>query len=245
VPHGAVLGLEVHGAGVHASIPRDGRQLFLRSADPGADARSGGFLPALRVGRRYQQAFWQRVLDYDFYAGGQWAFLAKDHFEICMRRPGPGSATQRGSSEWSFRVKVLSPAGITVNCSIVCPCGDERELCPGDTLTVDVPPALSSEGGSTEGARGLHFTFMPYGDVQHATTVAAVRPASVSFDFSATLAGEVQATKLLPDLSSLAAGEGDEGAAERQTSRRQTWPTGGNAGVLRLPVTVALDTGTP
>jgi len=77
-----------------------------------------------------------------------------DHFEILSNR----SSVQ---DDCRFRLRVLSPAGASVNYGATLPSGEERDLRPSDTLTVGEGASL---GGPTTGRQraGLHFTFIPF-----------------------------------------------------------------------------------
>jgi len=143
-PLDAIFCLEVHGENVRSDLMSEARQLYF--------CADGVTSPALRVGRYYQQTFWRRVLNPNFYALGSWAFVATDHFEIISHR----RAVSVEGSEWTSRLRVLSSAGLAVNYTTTLVAGDEHLLSPSDTLTVDAPSCGSG------GPRGLHFTFIPF-----------------------------------------------------------------------------------
>ena len=60
--------------------------------------------------------------------------ITQDHFEILsIRRTNPHS---HEPADWRFRLRVLSPTGLTVNYSTMLTAGDERDLQQSDTITV-------------------------------------------------------------------------------------------------------------
>lgn len=156
-PRGALASLEVFGRVASAGLPREARQIILCCEQSSASP------VALRIGRHYQRGFWRRALDPDFYIGGSWAFLASDHFEVVARPPGATRACRPDAleHEWRFRVRVLSVAGLTINHSVVCACGDEQELRPGDTLTVEAGPRAAGAPADAGQPPSLHFLFSP------------------------------------------------------------------------------------
>jgi len=87
--------------------------------------------------------------------------LATDHFEVrSLRRSNPLTSEP---PDWRFRMRILSPAGVSVNYSTVKNmAGDERELNQGDAFTVGSSPSVGSGSGGASGTlHGLHFTFIP------------------------------------------------------------------------------------
>lgn len=160
IPDDALFCLEVHGENVRMDLPSEARQLFFCC---GADASNP---PALRIGKNYQNVFWRKVLDPNFFAGGCWSFVSLDHFEIRVQRRG--NPNTREPPNWRFQLRVLSSAGLTVNYGIQCSVGEERDLRQSDTLTVDAAAATPSptpkSGDALAPPRGLHMTFISYSD---------------------------------------------------------------------------------
>eukprot|EP00927_Polykrikos_kofoidii_P059605 TRINITY_DN54750_c0_g1_i1.p1 TRINITY_DN54750_c0_g1~~TRINITY_DN54750_c0_g1_i1.p1 ORF type:complete len:1083 (+),score=178.75 TRINITY_DN54750_c0_g1_i1:188-3436(+) len=159
VPQDTLFCLEAHGSIVRSDLSREARQIHV---GPGADS---GPPATLRVGLHHQRSFWLRVLKPSFLEEAKLsAALAADHFEVCAsRRSNPTSnESSDWRSRWRFRLRVLSPVGVTVNYGVACGRGDERDLEPSDTLTVDDAPAWGSSAASASGdvPRGLHFTFI-------------------------------------------------------------------------------------
>jgi len=142
----ALFCLEVHGNGVRTDLPSDDRQLVFSCQ---ADAPA---VPCLRVGRRYQQGLWQRIVSNPQALSG----LSTDHFEVCpVRRKNPST---REPPDWRYRLRVLSSAGLMLNYGLACKSGEERELKPGNTLTITQSGGAVSSTGVPQ---GLHFTFIP------------------------------------------------------------------------------------
>merc|ERR1712166_422187 len=54
--------------------------------------------------------------------------------------------------------------------SVACVVGEDRQLSPGDILTVEAPAEYSTSvpSAQTQNQRGLHFTFISYGSVEGA-----------------------------------------------------------------------------
>lgn len=156
-PPDALFCLEIHGDRVEP-LPSEARQLFL-CWDPHGSQQ----VPTLRVGRHYQHSFWHRVLSPHLHGADSGACnmaLEKDHFEILsIRRTNPQT---NEPPSWRYRLRVLSPQGLTLNYSTMLTAGDERDLQQSDTITVELP--LREEVPPHRwGAEppGLHFTFIP------------------------------------------------------------------------------------
>lgn len=144
LPNNALATLEVKGPHTEAHLSREERLLFLC----GDHCAQGG--PTIRIGRDRQGSFWKKVLRPDYYLGGSWAFMAKEHFEVVAQQVG---------SEWRFIVRVLALTGLTINHSVVYACGNEQELKSGDVLTVDASEMGENPAGASVEQRGLHFAF--------------------------------------------------------------------------------------
>lgn len=161
-PSDALYALEVHGDEVREWLPAEERQLF--GCEPASEAAS----PWLRVGRFYQRGLWERILTDEVLKGGTlWgSIMAQDHFEIlAVRKNNPRSSEP---PDYCFRLRVLSAAGVTLNYSMVCTSGDERELGPSDTLTLRRPVArgtpsqpVRENGSDGQHLKGFHMTFIP------------------------------------------------------------------------------------
>lgn len=182
--------IEVHGENIRKDLPSAERQLFFCYSEDEANP------PTLRVGRHYQSSLWEHVLDPGFYAAGCWAFMDKNHFEIRMSRlTNPNT---REPTEWRCRVKVLSIAGLKLNYAIRCNCGEEYDLHPSNTLTVETHSscrgAASNASGGTGEIPGIHFTFIPMFDSFTAPIEHHSRPIVV-------LEKPRQLPELLPDES--------------------------------------------
>eukprot|EP00931_Biecheleriopsis_adriatica_P101694 TRINITY_DN76779_c0_g1_i1.p1 TRINITY_DN76779_c0_g1~~TRINITY_DN76779_c0_g1_i1.p1 ORF type:complete len:1111 (-),score=216.91 TRINITY_DN76779_c0_g1_i1:84-3416(-) len=238
-PADALYCLEVHGDEVREDLPAEARQLFFCCENGGGAWPSA---PALRVGRYYQRGFWQRVLRDDLLTSGSaWSSLmGQDHFDILpMRRNNPQLAEP---PDWRFKLQVLSAAGVTLNYSVVCTAGDERELCPSDTLTVSHPSRSSSSrpeassgeasGSRSRGPPGLHMTFIPLVGQLSQPRSAEPDPQPLSPKLPPEL------PKQLPELSD----SEDEGGFVAQRRRIKTigamLPSTGRAGALRPPTSV-------
>ncbi|CAE8684378.1 unnamed protein product, partial [Polarella glacialis] len=249
-PEDALYCLEVHGDEVRPSLASEARQLFF--CYDAFDRAVHSSAPSLRVGRYYQRGLWQRILADGLLSGGGsgWAaMMAQDHFEIVpMRRNNPQSAEP---PDWRFKLRVLSTAGVTLNYSVVCNAGDERELSQSDTLTVSramkarnssASPDCSAGGSSgsrSQGPSGLHFTFIPFcGSLSRAAI-------PTSSEELGSLSREVLAPEPARHLPELSDSEDDGGPLASQLPGRgksvgSPLPAECRAGALRPPTSVLL-----
>lgn len=155
LPADALMSLEVCGDHVRCDLLPEARRIFL-CFSPGSLGASCP--PALRIGRRYQRDFWGQVLDPDCYASGCWAFMAADHFAIYPNQPRASTVP----GDWAFRLRVLGPAEVTINSTIVITCGEEYQLRPQDTLKVETRRAPTGTSTRIRSMQGLYFVFHPH-----------------------------------------------------------------------------------
>jgi len=227
LPEDAVFCLEVHGDHVRMDLPSEARQLFF------CCERDTAVMPALRVGRHYQKAFWKRVLRPGVLESTSWSSsVSADHFEV--RTAWRSNPYTREPPDWRFRLKVLGSAGVVVNYGIVCTCGDERELHPSDTLTLDFPSADSTRTGNGM-PQGLNFTFIPY---KGALAVAPQDGPPKLPDLDLAFDDETDSGGPIIEKSSAATHEQEQARLARSSSassKAASLPSNGRAGALRPP----------
>lgn len=216
----ALFCLEVHGDSVHTNLPSEARKLVFESGELLSP-------PALRVGRLYQCGFWKRVLKADGRGGSN---LDSDIFEIrTTRKNNPAT---REPPEWRYRVRVLSARGVVLKYSTVLQAGEERELQPSDTITVDMDSKSSPAGGRSL-LGGLHFTFIPY---------------NAATSLSPSHGAALEVPRVLPDFSD-AADDGIGGmqlertyaAPARSASNYSSSSAAKTAGALRAPMGILVE----
>lgn len=149
-PH-AIFCLEVHGEPVCMDLPCEARQLYM-CHDIGTSSSS---IPPLRVGRRHQQKFWQRVLRPDVSSGEHLhSMMAEDHFEIAAL---PRRRVSADGDDLRFRLQVSrSAASVFANSSVAVNAGDRTELQHGDVLSIGVPCSNSAGVRATPDASAMH-----------------------------------------------------------------------------------------
>jgi len=221
VPDAAIAALEVFGESVYMKLPKEARQIFFCQKMYSTEPFDLDGPQNLRIGRYNQRSFWKLALEPDFYAEGCWAFLATDHFDLCLVWP---KRQEDGNEEIElfFKVRVLCARGLSVNHSINISKGGEQELRAGDVLSVGE----------------LHFRFEPFteaiaGRLERLRRLSRAPRVLSSDDFS---------VRLLPEDDFCSDHTPHDGLhVESSAPETASESTAMTAGVLRVPVDLGTD----